>query len=257
MRPEREIVHVEPTGIDQLVGVDAKLALEPVGNEPDHQRVREGMRLTPEVAEIVHPNPGFLLDFPVHACLERFTRLDESREGGVDALGESRGSPQQGLPTALDEDDHGGRDPWVMDLIAFRAAESLGMRIQNGGGRAAPAVPVREHPVRLLASRTHDAKLPGVQIAPGATKRNCLKARALHESDVLLREDMHLDRRTVRAADPHIDEGFLETVPSEGSFQVSSIRHVRHRMSRLEDDPTSHEDDPVHSGCLRSRTADR
>ena len=56
------------------------------GREPDHQLIREGPRLAAEVPDVAHPDPGFLVDFPVYSLLQALAGIHEPREDGIGAV---------------------------------------------------------------------------------------------------------------------------------------------------------------------------
>ena len=107
MRQVWEIIWREPSRVFDFFVCDVDLALHPVRDEPHHERMWEGVRLTPEIPQIRQFDPDLFFHFAVNGFFERLAGLDETGQGRVDAFSKVRRPAQKHFVSALHEHDHG------------------------------------------------------------------------------------------------------------------------------------------------------
>src|SRR5207248_5823593 len=114
---------IEPLCVLDFAGLRRDLAIAPLGNEGDHQRMRERPRLAREVADVRDAHADLLLHLAREALLERLTRLDEAGERAVHAGRKVRAAPEKELPFSrvfpMNERHHGGRKAWIRGELAL------------------------------------------------------------------------------------------------------------------------------------------
>src|SRR5438874_7643969 len=124
-RKFRQLQYIEPLRVLDFARLWRDLARAPLGDERDHQRMRERPRLAREVADAADAHADFLLHLAREALLERLARLDEAGERAVHAGRKVRAARQQQLVLALispmNERHHGGREARIGGELARRA----------------------------------------------------------------------------------------------------------------------------------------
>src|SRR3954469_21565058 len=93
--------YIEPLCVLDFARLRRDLAIAPLGNERDHQRMRKRPRLAREGANVRDAHADFLLHLAREALLERLARLDEAGERAVHAGRKVRAAPEQQLVLAL------------------------------------------------------------------------------------------------------------------------------------------------------------
>src|SRR5262249_36542072 len=79
------IFDVEPARVLDFRAVDPNFSAGVLGEERDHERVRERPRLAGEVPHPAHAHADLLMHLPLQTLLQSLTRLDESGQSAVDA----------------------------------------------------------------------------------------------------------------------------------------------------------------------------
>src|SRR5690606_37839041 len=167
--------------------VDPDLAPGVLRGEGDHQRVREGPGLAPEIVDPPYLDPDLLHHLSSDGLLQRFAGLDESREHAVDAGLEVGGAAEQDLTLSSYGDDH----RWVEARIVERAAAGalLGQLVPARQGRLAAAATKTVSPVPLqeLRGSSEQAKElvgdPAIELAEPVlrqTRRHLLRSGEVH-----------------------------------------------------------------------------
>ena len=115
----REAIHREPLRVHDLALLAVDLAARVLGQEGDHERVREGPALAAEVAQAADLQADLLVDLAPDAVLQRLGGLHEAGECAVDGRRETRPRGEQQLPPigtlSRHQDHHGWRDSRVVD----------------------------------------------------------------------------------------------------------------------------------------------
>src|SRR5215468_11784881 len=79
------IFDVEPARVLDFGIVDPDFSAPVLGEERDHERVRERPWLASEVAHVSHPDADLFMYLPLQTLLQSLSRLDEAGQGAIDA----------------------------------------------------------------------------------------------------------------------------------------------------------------------------
>src|SRR6185503_1940120 len=116
-----QLQYFEPLGVLYFRFLRPHVAVHPVADERDHQRVRERPRLAGEVADVAYAHADFLLHLARQALLERLARFDEAGERAVHAGGEMGAASEEHLRSPAHERHDGRRHSRVGRQLAARA----------------------------------------------------------------------------------------------------------------------------------------
>src|SRR3954471_10224805 len=100
-RKFRQLQYFEPLCFLDFRLLRLHFAAHPLADERDHERVRERPGLAREVADVVYAHADFLVHLALETLLERFPRLDETRQRAVHARRKVRAARHQQLVAAL------------------------------------------------------------------------------------------------------------------------------------------------------------
>ena len=150
------------------------------------------------VADVVHPDAGFLIDFARHRLLQRFADLDKAGQHRKRARGEATTAAQQAarvvaIAQVFDQHDDGGVDSGEGDAraVAVLAQPGVAAVVVAGGAAATPAVAMVFLPVaeatragqeRAVAVVQHAVQLADVDKAAVVRQRQ-LRFVAVGEVD--------------------------------------------------------------------------
>ena len=113
-----------------------------------------------------------------------------------------------------------------------------------------------EDPVGFLTRCTEQAKVFCVELSPRGAQRNGLQSRGFDLLEGRFLQDVHVDRNSIGVGKGKVHTRHLESVCAQDAFELVCAWHSRRLPLDVEDRPPPDKDDPVHSGCLRSSTAE-
>ena len=198
-----------------------------------HERCGKRPGLAGEIADLAHPYPGLLEDFPPHRRFQRLARLHEAREQRVHPLGPVGGAADEQPVAPHHEHDDDGVGPRKMPRPAGRTSP-LPTRLGHLRGCAAGrAEAVRHVPAEQRLRRRSEFRRAGIEARDGGAQFD--EARALRHRRMLLFGGVEEGAERV-GRDVRLPGRYIGCEPRAGMVPAEKHRSLcrlgQHRMAR-------------------------